>query len=323
MNKYVVSVNKLNIRRSVPYNFGETNSIRGVLNKGAIIEAEEIKNVPNPNLGQWFRGKDNNFYWGGGLSLIGGLSDPDPHLETEIPCNLQLEYGLILPAIKKKVEQVVNVFETGSAEGNYAMLVKYRDYNDPETKTRIVQVTYGRSQTTEFGHLKDLVRDYTASNGKYGAALQPYLSRLGKKPSLAGDEVFCNLLKSAGKEDPVMKRCQDHLFDAKYYTPSFAWFEKNGFKLPLSLLVIYDSFIHSGGILGFLRQRFKELVPESGGDEKSWIKSYVDTRHNWLKSHSSELLQKTIYRTQCFKNQMEQNNWQLEKPIHANGVTVS
>jgi hypothetical protein len=27
------------------------------------------------------------------------------------------------------------------------------------------------------------------------------------------------------------------------------WFKKNGFTLPLSMLVIYDSYIHSGGIL--------------------------------------------------------------------------
>ena len=74
------------------------------------------------------------------------------------------------------------------------------------------------------------------------------------------------------------------------------------------MLVIYDSFIHSGSILPFLRQKFTENVPVNGGDEKKWIKQCVDTRHNWLENHSKLILRNTIYRTQCFKNQIKANN---------------
>jgi hypothetical protein len=46
------------------------------------------------------------------------------------------------------------------------------------------------------------------------------------------------------------------------------WFKKNGFTLPLSMLVIYDSYIHSGGIRNDLRKRFAEWVPAEGRNEK-------------------------------------------------------
>jgi len=89
------------------------------------------------------------------------------------------------------------------------------------------------------------------------------------------------------------------------------------------MLVTYDSYIHSGRIPMFLRKRFKELQPLKGGNEKKWITSYVDVRHQWLKYHEKPILRKTIYRTQVFINEIERNNWNLEKlPINANGVKV-
>ena len=67
---------------------------------------------------------------------------------------------MIPPATKNKIEDIINVFESGSINGNYATLVKYKDYTDPSTHINIVQITYGRSQTTEFGNLKSLVQMY-------------------------------------------------------------------------------------------------------------------------------------------------------------------
>ena len=72
----------------------------------------------------------------------------------------------------------------------------------------------------------------------------------------------------------------------------------------------------------FLRKRFPEKPPVKGGDEKTWIKQYVDVRHQWLKNHSKKILQNTIYRTQCFKTQIQNNNWNLDQPVRANGVNV-
>jgi chitosanase len=87
--------------------------------------------------------------------------------------------------------------------------------------------------------------------------------------------------------------------------------------------MFYDSFIHSGSILDFLRKRFSEVPPAKGGNEKTWIQQYVDVRHDWLATHPRKVLQNTVYRTQCFKREIARDNWDLSQvPIDANDVDV-
>lgn len=50
---------------------------------------------------------------------------------------------------KPLIQRVVNVFETGTAEGKYDKLVIYDDGVNGSH-----QITYGRSQTTEQGNLE-------------------------------------------------------------------------------------------------------------------------------------------------------------------------
>jgi chitosanase len=219
---------------------------------------------------------------------------------------------------KELIQRVVNVFETGSPSGKYETLCIF---NDGRNDTR--QITYGRSQTTEQGNLKALVSLYCKSNGTYGQQLSSYLDAIGKKP-LCDDESFKSLLVAAGKEDPIMRVAQDTFFDSHYWQPAEAWFNKNGFKLPLSMLVIYDSFVHSGSIRDDIRNAFPERPPVNGGTEKAWINAYVHARHHWLLNHRKEILHKTVYRTQLFITEIDRGNWNLDKlPINANGVKVS
>ena len=218
---------------------------------------------------------------------------------------------------KRTCEQVVNVFETGTIHGNYGAISIYRD--GPH---KIRQITYGRSQTTEYGNLYDLVQLYVDAKGTFSDQLAPYVAKIGFSP-LVDDKLFKKLLRDAGRKDPVMQRAQDDFFDKRYFQPAMAWADKNGFSLPLSALVIYDSFIHSGSILYFLRKRFPEMPPTKGGDEKIWIRQYVDVRQDWLANHQLTILRATIYRTQCFMSEMARDNWDLSQlPIDANGVDV-
>ena len=218
---------------------------------------------------------------------------------------------------KKIIVQVVNVFETGTVTGNYGAIVVYAD-----GPNKMRQVTFGRSQTTEFGNLKDLVQMYVSRGGTFAPQLSPYIPKIGVTP-LADDKVFQQHLKDAGKNDPLMKTVQDEFFDLKYFQPAMKWMDINGMILPLSALVIYDSHVHSGSILLFLRQRFPASVPAKGGDEKTWIQQYVNARHDWLANHSDAILRKTVYRMQCFKAELARNNWDLSQlPIMANGVPV-
>ena len=93
--------------------------------------------------------------------------------------------------------------------------------------------------------------------------------------------------------------------------------------LPLSALVIYDSFIHSGSILWPIRAMFEESPPANNGDEKAWTKAYVNARHRWLGNHRRQIVRRTVYRTECFKREVARKNWDLAlTPINANGVSV-
>jgi chitosanase len=200
----------------------------------------------------------------------------------------------LTPQQKSLCEHIVNVFETGSIEGDYSALVTM---NDGPHGVR--QVTYGRSQTTEYGNLEELVQMYVDSHRSFGEQLRPYLPRIGVTP-LADDSQFKQLLRGAGRSDPVMREVQDVFFDKRYYHPALAWATENGFTLPLSVLVIYDSQVHSGG-----------------------ISQYIDVRHDWLANHSNELLRRTVYRTQCFRHEIGRDNWDLSQlPIDAHGVAV-
>jgi chitosanase len=223
---------------------------------------------------------------------------------------------MITSKIKTKILQVINVFETGKPDGKYDSIVRYKD-----GPNKIRQITYGRSQTTEYGNLKRLIENYVSMNGKFAIDFEPYVSKIGNT-ALTDDQVFINLLKTSACKDEMMCKCQDDFFDLYYYQPAYVWFKGFGFKEPLSLLVIYDSYIHSGGILNFLRKRFPERPPVNGGKEGIWIEQYVNTRHDWLATHSNKILHKTVYRTNCFKEQMKNKNWLLEKPVIANGVTL-
>jgi chitosanase len=224
---------------------------------------------------------------------------------------------------KQKILQVINVFETGNINGNYAAIALLLDGPPGADGKPIKQITYGRSQTTEFGNLKALLQQYIAAKGRFAAAFTPYLTRMGKRPSLCTDPDLLAALKEAGKSDPIMKSTQDVFFDQLYFQPAFNWFTGMRFTLPLSLLVIYDSYIQSGSVPAKIREKFAEAVPKNGGDEKIWIKQYVNARHDWLANHPKAIVRGTVYRTQCFKNALGRNNWDLSLPVNANGTIVT
>ena len=224
----------------------------------------------------------------------------------------------LTPAQKKIIERVVNVFETGKLEGDYAAIAIF-----PDGPGNVRQITYGRSQTTESSKLRQLVQRYVQLAGRYSAALAPYVEQVGTRP-LVDDATFKDLLRRAGQEDPLMRQAQDEFFDEQYFRPALKWMDENQLVLPLSALVIYDSFIHSGGIRWDIREMFKQAVPVDGGEEKAWVSAYVRARHRWLGTHPRTILRKTTYRTQCLLREIERSNWQLSKlPISTNQVLIT
>lgn len=210
---------------------------------------------------------------------------------------------------KRKIMEVLNVFETGSKKGNYSAISIYKDGpNDSR------QITYGRSQTTESGNLKKLVKAYAEAGGEYSPEFEKWVDRVGKRPFLVDNKKFLSLLEKAG-EDPVMKEVQDNFFDETYWKPAKKFYDKNNFKYPLTMLVVYDSYIHSGWVPSWLRERF-DAKPS---DEKEWVRQYVKTRHEHLLNHRKPILRKTVYRTKAFLALIEDNNWNLDKAFVAHG----
>jgi chitosanase len=212
---------------------------------------------------------------------------------------------------KEKIYKIIYLFETGKTTPQYDALVVL-----PDGPKKTKQITYGKLQTTETGNLITLVTMYVNANGKYAKDLKPYLVKINKTP-LAADSKFKNLLIKAGKEDKIMQQMQDDFFDETYWKPALRFFTYNKFILPLSMLVIFDSFIQSGQIRKDIRDAFAEKIPRSGGDEKKWTSAYIDARHEWLSNNKNPIVQNTIYRTRCFKSQLESNNWDLFLPVNA------
>lgn len=216
-------------------------------------------------------------------------------------------------ATVNKIRQIIRFFETSKVTGaNYAAIATFND--GPQGRK---QVTYGSTQTTEYGNLKALIQMYIEAKGKYATDFMSYIKILGdlKRPTLATSVEFISLLKLSAS-DKIMQETQDRFFNIYYFNPARQFCESNGLLLPLSILVIYDSFVHSGSIMDFLRNRFSENVPSKGGDEKRWITAYVNVRDEWLENNTSRpILQSTDYRTDSFIYAIRNDNWNLDKPF--------
>jgi chitosanase len=218
--------------------------------------------------------------------------------------------------LKTKIQQIVNSFESGSKEGDYGCISLYED-----GPNKIKQITYGKSQTTEWGNLRDLIKMYIDNNGKYAYFFLRYVDGIGVK-SLVNDSDFILFLRKAA-QDPIMHTTQDAFFDKHYWNPAMKWCDENKFILNLSKLVIYDSFIQSGSILKFLRNKFAEKIPLNGGDEKKWIFDYCEARLNWLQNHENPDVRKSSYRVKNLITAIKGENWDLSKNFLANGEEIS
>lgn len=204
----------------------------------------------------------------------------------------------------KRIKNILCLAEQGTHDIPYG---KVEVMNDGPGQ--IPQITLSIGFTQYGSNLGKVMKEYSARGGKNAAELSKY--RMDDK-SLPSNAAFKNSLKAAGS-DPIMQAVQEDLYTILYIGPAIKWAEQEGFTEPLSYLVICDSFLHSGSILGFLRQRFPEKTPKNGGDEKAWIKAYVRERHKWLKTHSNKLLQNTVYRTNYFTELLAKEDWGMEQ----------
>lgn len=209
--------------------------------------------------------------------------------------------------VKKTIMKIINVFETGKPDGDYGALVVLNDG---------AGISFGRSQVTDGANSLDLlIDDYIDAGGLYADEFRPYTDRLANKAlPLTNDDQFKQLLKRSAS-DPIMRAVQDEFFDSRYWDPSYLKSSDLGLTEPLSFAVVYDSYIHSGGLPSSVRRSFPESPPSKGGDERAWVTGYVKARKLWLLNSSKPVVRKTVYRMETFEGLISMGNWNLILPL--------
>lgn len=240
----------------------------------------------------------------------------------------------------KSIKSILNMIESGEPEGVYDQLVVLVDENGVQDGAGI---TFGKMQTTENGGgLYDLLNRYINLKGKYANNFRPFMGQLyysggpkERKDALTENAVFRDTLVMAARNDILMRKAQDDLFDEKYYKPALIVSDQYSLVKPLSIAVVFDSTIHSGegdylegfdpnvvddgnegpdrGV-GFHFWKFSENYdgPES---EEAFIAGYLEYRWKFLAGFKRVGTRRTVYRLQLFKNLIAAGKWNLDAPF--------
>lgn len=221
------------------------------------------------------------------------------------------------PLQQKTIKAIVNVFETGRAQGNYSAVTVLPGDSG--------HLTYGRSQSAlGSGSLFELLSQYCAAPGaKYAAQLQAYLPRVQSRDvTLDNDTELKNLLREAGT-DPAMQAEQDRFFDANYFDPACTSASNCGLKSALANAVVYDSCVQGNwhGMRDATNQKCG-APGANGTTEQQWVKTFVQTRRQWLQN-SRPPLPTTAYRMEAFLSLIASDKWDLSLPIQVHGVTIT
>lgn len=229
------------------------------------------------------------------------------------------------PEQKHAIDCVLAIFETGRVPtaASYSTCTVLKDG---------AGISYGKHQCTDKAGSLDLVcKKYIELGGVHAAELEKYMGYLATNESAKVDPKgpfpawltsLINLLKTAGA-DPIMQQAQDFVFDANYFMPAVNHAKDIGLTTALGLLAIYDTCIHSGpGRVATHRAAFPEKSPKNGGDEKAWVKAYLNARRAWLAGNSNPIVQKTVYRQDAILDLIKADNWDLKLPFSVRSVKV-
>ena len=213
---------------------------------------------------------------------------------------------------KAAIGSIVNVFETGRIRGDYGAIAVLKGDSG--------HLSYGRSQVTlGSGRLFELLDIYCQNQGaKFAADLRPQLPRFRRKDfTLDTDDTVKNVLRQAGREDPVMRATQDQFFSQRYLGPACSAAEQLGITLALGQAVVYDSHIQGGWVTVSSR-----LGTVTSIGEQDWVVRYIKARRDWLSGLASPL-PATVYRMDSFSELIADKKWDLALPFTVRGVTVT
>ncbi len=221
---------------------------------------------------------------------------------------------------EERIREVLNVFEGSSVEPNYSGVYVFNDGRKGRK-----QVTLGRGFTEDSGSLGEVIGMYIDNTlGEYRDNIKRYRGMMGKGV-LWNNPIFKQLLEVMGNDDVSFRRCQDFVFDSKYWDRGIRYNNLEvGGKLPLTMLVIQDSMLHGG--IEIVRDLFPEKTPKNGGDEKAWAKAYCEARRKWWLNHAKNphraIVGKGTYRMDSILDSIKRGNWDLNLVVNANSVIV-
>lgn len=228
----------------------------------------------------------------------------------------QMKHGGFSSAEIAAAAAIVRVFETGTPAGNYSEVAVLNDG---------AGISYGISQFSHrAGSLAEVVSRYLASGAVAGrdvlAARLPMLRNRSAAAiaKLATERELRRALAAAG-HTREMREVQEAVAFERYMLPAIRACEGSGFRLPLSLAVIYDSMTH--GSYNKIRDRVRVAATGTGNFEKRWITAYVRERDAWL--GSIPRLRSTRYRTRFFLERIATGRWGLELPINVHGAVIT
>jgi chitosanase len=221
---------------------------------------------------------------------------------------------------KTIADQFISIFENGTTDIQYEYI---EDFNDTRGYTA------GRAGfTSGTGDMLMVIKEYTIK--KPNNSLTPYINELERLFQIYKNNNYelsnesANIenldgLKEAWIENAKFKLfrdIQDKVVDDIFFYPSVEICDMIGLKMPLSLLVIYDSYVQHGKIgLDKLVKKATDITnnqtPKDGADELTWLKNFVLNRKTVLESNQT-VWNGSINRVIELLDLIEAENTQLE-----------
>ena len=248
------------------------------------------------------------------------------HYESKRASALKAEPITYTRDQKRAIDAVLSIFETGRvpSPSSYSTIAILKDG---------AGISYGKHQATDRAGSLDLVcKRYIELRGKRADELSAYMAMLKSNESVkhvpgspmpAWLKNLVVLLRELGSES-TMQAAQDEVFDRVYFEPAVKHCNELGLRHALSLLVIYDTCIHSGPLR--VQSHAAAIQPKSpmdGGDEHSWVAAYLAERREWLSRSANQLVRKTIYRPDALSKLIASKNWSLAMPFTCLGKTIT
>jgi chitosanase len=215
---------------------------------------------------------------------------------------------------RKTIEEVVSAFENETPVIQYAYVENLGDGRG---------YTAGRAGfTTATGDLLTVVRRYVIVSQDPGFIhLLPtlILRSFDESDSTIGLELLPSLWADAATHDPRFRKIQDQVNNELYFNPALFRADDLGFKTPLGILCIYDTFIQHGkaGAEEIIRQLNPALTTE-----KEKILDFLKIRYEALmhpaNRSTADVWQESVGRVDALRMLVNHDLYDLPVPFTIN-----